>query len=371
MDSAGQKNTAHHSPRRAAVRKRKTWQRRKRRALLGLLILLLLLLIVLLQIHRSSHHEQIVSDGYTHAEQFSNCLIVDGIDVSYVQGSKINWKEVKKSGVDFAFIRAGYRSSQEGILNKDSDFERNIRAAKEAGVMIGLYFYSQALSAEEAAEEAEYLMELAGSNEIDLPLVFDYEVLEDGRLDQAIESGDLSSDEMYAAALAFCDAVEAKGYESAVYSNYSFLKKYLHPEELGERTTVWLAHYEPSTDYQYAYDFWQCGTMTVPGISKETDKNFWYVDPEAVYETRGARTGNAQSISRMQITIKKNDLTYIGLNVKPDLTVSDGLKPLKEGKDYRLGYIHNAAEGTGYVVITGIGEYRDAVVRSFEIKDLI
>ena len=320
---------------------------------------------------RCTHHEQIVSDGYIHDERFSDCLIINGIDVSYAQKSRINWRSVKKSGVDFVFIRAGYRSLDEGNLREDEEFARNIKGAKEAGIAVGLYFYSQAKNEEEAMQEAAYLLELAAPYEIDLPLVFDIEIFEGGRLDQAIDSGETGPGELTAAANAFCDAVEAGGYESAVYSNYLFLERYLDPENLGKRTNVWVAHYKESTEYPYDYSFWQCGTMEVPGISEEVDKNFWYVDPEATYETRGARNGKARSVSKLKIKINEKKVTYLGIAVKPHLTVQDGFRELTEGVDYRLTYLRNAAEGTGYVIITGIGDYKDAVIRSFEIKDLV
>ena len=128
--------------------------------LFGVIALVVLVLIIRLIVFigsTSMHH--LNDEGLKHAERFSNSLKVHGIDVSSYQ-DEINWKKAKSSEADFAFIRAGYRSAKTGELNEDKTFEKNMKAADKAGVMKGVYFYSQALNAKEAEEEAEYLLEL-------------------------------------------------------------------------------------------------------------------------------------------------------------------------------------------------------------------
>ena len=97
-----------------------------------------------------------------------------GIDVSDYQGD-IDWAAVKASGIDFAMIRAGYRGATRGKLNEDSKFADNYTGAKDAGVKVGIYFFSQATSVTEAEEEAGYVLQLLQNKSVDYPVVFDWE----------------------------------------------------------------------------------------------------------------------------------------------------------------------------------------------------
>lgn len=200
-----------------------------------------------------------------------------GIDVSVFQYD-IDWNAVKADGVEFAIIRAGYRTYGSGVLNEDTYFRKNIKNAKAAGIKVGVYIFSQAITVAEATEEADYLMGLIKGYEVDLPLVFDFEHVKDGRLFNANLSKRAATD----ICKAFCARVEQKGYESMVYSNPDMLSNNLYPDELGR---LWLAHYTAKTGYSTrGYEYWQCsGNGTVKGIvNKETgdprpvDLDFWF-----------------------------------------------------------------------------------------------
>ena len=120
------------------------------------LALIVLVLILKLVLYISGISRTRLSDeGLTHDTRYQKCQVIHGIDVSEHQ-DEIKWKKVKSSGADFAFIRAGYRSSESGELKEDADFRKNIKKAHKAGVMCGAYFFSQALTEDEAVEEAEY-----------------------------------------------------------------------------------------------------------------------------------------------------------------------------------------------------------------------
>ena len=193
-----------------------------------------------------------------------------GIDVSAWQGN-INWQKVAESGVEFAIIRAAYRTyGSSGALYKDSYFDANMRGAKAAGIRVGVYIFSQAVNNEEAIREAEYLLELVDGYDIDLPLVFDFEYVSGGRL-----KDDLGKRWNTDMCLAFCRRVEEAGYDSMVYANASTLKGNLYPEEFSR---IWLAHYTSQTSYSASpYEYWQCsGSGSVPGIEGDSDLDFWF-----------------------------------------------------------------------------------------------
>lgn len=119
-----------------------------------------------------------------------------GIDVSTHQG-EIDWSAVAESGVEFAIIRAGYRGSSVGELYEDECFSYNYRKAKKAGLRVGVYFFSQAISEQEAVEEAQFLCKLLKGKKLDLPVFYDWEHL-DGRVPSA------AAVPMTSLAVAFC-----------------------------------------------------------------------------------------------------------------------------------------------------------------------
>lgn len=193
-----------------------------------------------------------------------------GIDVSSWQGT-INWEKVANAGVEFVFIRGAYRGTGTGALGKDGRFEEYLKKATAAGLKVGVYIYSQAITEKEAREEAEYLLDLLDGRYIDLPLVIDYEYYGyDGRLYNA----KLTDRQRTNICLAFCETVEDAGYDAMVYGNASMLGDDMYADEL-ER--VWLAHYTKKTGYKGAYEFWQCSASgSIPGISGNVDLDFWF-----------------------------------------------------------------------------------------------
>ena len=219
-------------------------------------------------------------DDYTPRALKSGETLKRGIDVSNWQGA-INWTSVAASGVDFVFIRAAYRSTGTGTLNTDSRFRSYISGAKAAGLKVGVYIFSQAITTAEAVEEAEYLLELVKGYRIDLPLVFDLEHYTGGRFTNA----KLSKRAVTDMCLAFCAAVERAGYESMVYANPSNLANDLYPNELGR---LWLANYTAKTSYTArSYEYWQCSDSgIVDGISGAVDLNFWFM-PTGTAATTG------------------------------------------------------------------------------------
>nr|WP_297966587.1 GH25 family lysozyme [uncultured Mogibacterium sp.] len=331
--------------------------------------LLAILIVIILHSMRSTPFEY---GNFTHDARFKGYVISTGIDVSYAQGDNIDWHKVKKSGVDFVYVRAGFRDASKGNLHKDAKFEKNIKGAYDAGLMVGVYIYSQATTTEEAAAEADYLADLADKYHIDLPLVMDYELYNGGRLARAISSGSLGTSGINRNALAFAKRSWGRGYETMVYGNYDFLMHYASGYELSKSTNIWLAQYHTKATYKGKYMMWQStDKATVPGISKNVDLNFMYLNPKETYHSLSSKAIGKKSIERCNVQLKSHSSRYLGFAVKPGIVVYDHGKELSEDKDYRVAYIKNTSPGTGYAIVTGIGKYKDSVMTSFKIKKLL
>lgn len=141
---------------------------------------------------------------------------LQGIDVSTFQ-QEIDWQAVADSGIDFAFIRAGYRGYGKGGIVEDDRFRQNAAGARAAGLRVGLYFFSQAITPEEAAEEAQWLVDAAQDFKIDMPLVFDWENIDPSSVasGDTVRTAEMTGEDVTACAAAFCAAVEAASYDFA------------------------------------------------------------------------------------------------------------------------------------------------------------
>lgn len=194
-----------------------------------------------------------------------------GIDVSYWQGD-IDWQQVKEAGVEFAMIRVGWRGSEQGLLDIDEYAQKNYEGATAAGIRVGCYFFSQAISVEEAVEEADYVMERIREWEIDMPVVYDWEYISaDSR------TGNMDAQLLTDCTKAFCDRVLEGGYTPMIYFNANQSHKQMYLDELTDYG-FWLAMYESEMDYPYKVDMWQySNTGTVPGIQGDVDLNLYFI----------------------------------------------------------------------------------------------
>ena len=191
-----------------------------------------------------------------------------GIDVSSYQEA-IDWNAVAADGIDFAYIRVGYRGVTEGGLYLDDWYWENIEGAKAAGIDCGAYFFSQAISVEEAIEEADFTLSYLEGISLECPIVFDAEIyLPKTGTARSIH---LSNDEMTAIAQAFCERVEAAGYQAMIYGNAGDLGRY--NSDLLARYPVWWAEYDhshPSETMDIV--MWQYGNQgSVAGINTNVD----------------------------------------------------------------------------------------------------
>lgn len=194
-----------------------------------------------------------------------------GIDVSDHQ-RQIDWQQVADAGIEFAFVRIGYRGYSEGGIYGDEYASRNIKSAQAAGLDAGVYFYSQALTPAEAEEEAAFCLEFLRDHDIQLPVVFDWEYVS-----TEARTGNMDPETLTACALAFCEKLRGAGYEPMIYANPDIARNFLDLWQL-QGYPFWLALYSDTMDYPYRMDFWQyTSTGSVPGIQGNVDVNLQFM----------------------------------------------------------------------------------------------
>lgn len=190
------------------------------------------------------------STTYTHASQFKNSTVMKGIDVSEWNGS-INWRKVKSSGVTFAFIRAGGRYYGSGAYFVDSKFAENVKNATAAGIDVGAYFYSQAINAAEARQEAAYTLNIVSSYNLTLPIVMDYEYAWEGGLTGRLYNAHLSKSAATTVINTFCSTVEASGYVGMLYASKSVITDDMKITSINNKYPIWNAQYNDSDTLTY------------------------------------------------------------------------------------------------------------------------
>lgn len=195
-----------------------------------------------------------------------------GVDVSSHQG-EIDWAAVAADGVDFAMIRAGYRGIEAGRIDTDARAAENVAGALAAGLEVGLYFFSQAVTPEEAAREAAFLIRFAEDYPITMPLVFDWEHVEnpDARTAQLRDPALLT-----ACAETFASMVEAAGYTPMLYFN-RYQSRELFDLRVLREYPFWLAFYDAPLDFPYRVAMWQyTDSGAVDGIGGKVDLNLYF-----------------------------------------------------------------------------------------------
>lgn len=199
-----------------------------------------------------------------------------GIDVSEHQGD-IDWQKVKDSGVDYAIIRVGYRGYTRGRLYQDEMFEKNVKGATDAGLKVGLYVFSQAVSVMEAEEEAGYILGLIQNYKIDYPIVFDWENITTDDAEKA-RTNAVSGAEVTQFANAFCTKISKAGYNTAVYINKHQAYNFYDLSELAQ-FDIWYAEYQPLPSLYYEFSMWQYTEEgAVEGIEVPCDINVSFKD---------------------------------------------------------------------------------------------
>lgn len=202
----------------------------------------------------------------------ANYTLKKGIDVSHYQGN-INWSKVKAAGIDYAIIKIGGRYTKSGKIYSDSYFKQNITGAKAAGLQVGVYFFSAAISEAEAREEAEWTCNAVKGYALDLPVFMDYEYESGYRT-----ANGASFATRTAIITAFCEKTLDKGYHAGIYSGAYLLSHDFDGKSLAEKYWMWVAAYNSRgvTYYSGLYDMWQYSSSgTILGTGS-TDMDYWY-----------------------------------------------------------------------------------------------
>ena len=192
-----------------------------------------------------------------------------GIDVSRWQGD-IDFNKVKEAGAEFVILRIGVESKQGEEIGMDSKYKQNIKRAKDAGLEVGVYLYSIALTQDVARSHAEWVIKALDGEKLDLPIVFDWENF------NKWNEYKLSFHDINSIANTFIETVEKSGYKGMLYSSKFYLENIW---ENKNKYPVWLAHYTNNTNYEGKYDIWQmCNDGVIDGINGDVDIDIMYLD---------------------------------------------------------------------------------------------
>ena len=196
-----------------------------------------------------------------------------GIDVSTYNGD-IDFDAVKNFGIDFVIVRLGGRGyGEEGVLFEDDYAIENLRRAKAAGLMVGAYFFSQAITPEEAEEEANFCLDILDGFYLDYPLVFDWEQIDSA---ENPRTNDIDPDILTDCAVAFCHTVKKAGYIPCLYTDSKKAYMKFDLSKLSD-VDIWYAFYNDSPDMYYNYMMWQYScTGQVDGIEGDVDLNICF-----------------------------------------------------------------------------------------------
>ena len=295
---------------------------------------------------------------YTHAAQLSDCDIVDGIDVSKWQAD-IDWNKVKAAGVKFVFIRCGYTAlSKNFAMYEDEYFKKNIQGAYNAGIKVGVYFFSNSITTNEAKQEAKKTLKLIEDYKsmITLPVVYDFEAFSN-----AYRAYGLSKQQVTKNVIAYSELIRQSGYTPMYYGSPSFLNSSFDVAQL-TNYDCWLANYTTKTAYTGDYLYWQySSTGKVNGIAGNVDCNFLYsgdageivdpdLDPDDFEEGFGPVSG---------LTMADHDTTEITIRWDP-LEEADGYK-IYRSKSY--GGTYKQIKTINWNEVT---DYTDATVMESE-----
>lgn len=247
----------------------------------------------------------VTSDFYSYfGFSKSNEPLMKGIDVS-VHNGNIDWQKVKNAGIQFAILRAGYGRE---LSQKDTRFEENYRNAKAAGIPVGAYWYSYAITPEEAQLEADVFLKVIKGKQFEMPVYFDLEEK---------NQFDLGKEKVSAIMRAFLEKIEKAGYFVGLYGSASSLTTHT-ADGIKSRYTIWLAHWTNQTNYSGDYGIWQYSSEgKVNGISGNLDMDICYNDFPTIIKNKamndfGKDTTPEPDTTSANVTVKIGNETYKG-----------------------------------------------------------
>ena len=212
-------------------------------------------------------------NNWTYLDENGSKLSIRGIDVSKYQGT-IDWKKVAAAGVEFAIIRLGYRGMNEGTLELDPVFEKNMEEAAAAGIKTGVYFFSQAITKEEAEEEADFVIRAVKKYNVTYPVIFDTERV----ATYNARANGLSYEDRTDMCITFCDRIAVAGYTPMIYANTKYMIMGINLERL-EKYDKWFAVYSDKITFPYDFQMLQYSESgSIPGIKGNVDLDISFVD---------------------------------------------------------------------------------------------
>ncbi len=301
---------------------------------------------------------------YYHKGKYSGNLIVNGVDISDWQSKNCRFDDAKKDGVDYCIMRVSYSSYSKKSLSMhiDEKFNAQYTKAKANGVMTGVYVFSQATSTNEAIKEANFAVKRLkalgiGPEDLNLPVYMDYEFA-GGALGRM---HGLKRTQATNAAVAFCNAIKAAGYQPGIYANTTFFSSYISTKQLASDVDLWCAQYYSRNQSGVDYSKWQYsssaridGMLSYTGLQGRIDADFWYINKKKATSSVVTKICGRTTLSRSAAKA-------------PKFKLYNGSKLLREGVDYTVGGIRNNRVGNGYAYIKGIGDYGGYALITFKI----
>ncbi|MCM1387954.1 MAG: glycoside hydrolase family 25 protein [Bacillus sp. (in: Bacteria)] len=226
-----------------------------------------------------------LSENFIHTDEglleyYENGELVShkGIDVSRYQ-EKIEWDKVAGDDVEYAFIRLGIRGYTEGEIVEDATFKDNINGALDNNIAVGVYFFTQATSDEEAKEEAEFVLNALASYDVTYPVVLDVEAV----TNKNARTKDLTKEERTQYCITFCEKIKQAGYTPMIYGNLKTFMLLLDMEKL-EEYDKWFAYYDEEIYFPYQFKVWQyTDEGSIDGIKGDVDINISFEDLSGGY----------------------------------------------------------------------------------------
>ena len=198
-----------------------------------------------------------------------------GVDLSFYN-KKVDWDALANSPVEFVMLRCGYRGYTEGGLIEDENFREYAEEATAHGLKLGVYFFTQAITEEEARSEADYVIKLIEDYDISYPVAFDTELISDE--DARTEKAELTPEELSNICIAFCERVKEVGYYPMIYASENWFRRRLDVRMLAEYD-FWAPQYLDKNDFLYDFTIWQyTETGDAPGVEGDCDINISMVD---------------------------------------------------------------------------------------------
>lgn len=218
-------------------------------------------------------HDNITASENNEIQYIDNGSVVSvkGIDISKYQ-EDVDWEKVAASGVEFAMIRTGIRGYGTGEIVLDGTFNENMESATDAGIDVGVYFFSQAVTKEEAIEEANFVLEQIAPYDVTYPIVLDIEEI----TDSSARTAHLTAAERTDFAIAFLETIRNAGYTPMIYGN---LKSFFHMLEFEriQQYERWFAFYDTTIYFPYEVSIWQYTDKgRIDGIKGDVDLNIMF-----------------------------------------------------------------------------------------------